>query len=293
MRSPSGQRWDAARLAGRMPPLVVAALRVAETVAPGVHGRRRSGQGYAFWQYRHYQPGDPVRLIDWRRSARGDPVFVREREAEVAQNLWLWADRSPSMAFASRDGLPTKRERADLLLLALAVLLLDRMSGAEQVHLLGGDRRPFSGPDALARLAGALERMPAGADGLPAIEGLPRHAQIVLIGDFFEPIETLAERLHAFAAIPLRGHLLQIVDPAEEGLPMRGRTLFEGTESEGELLIRNVDGVRSEYVRRFAAHREALRAIAARLGWTFDVHRTDRPASAALLALHTALSLPV
>jgi len=53
-----------------LPPLLVAAERVATTVAQGVHGRRRVGQGETFWQFRQYEPGDAATRIDWRESAK-------------------------------------------------------------------------------------------------------------------------------------------------------------------------------------------------------------------------------
>jgi len=55
-------------LAGTLPALMVAADRVAATVIQGVHGRRRVGQGDAFWQYRPYREGDSASQIDWRKS---------------------------------------------------------------------------------------------------------------------------------------------------------------------------------------------------------------------------------
>ena len=88
-------------LAANLPPLMVAAERVAATVAQGVHGRRRIGQGETFWQFRHYERGDPIQHIDWRRSARSDSVYLRETEWEAAQSVWLWSDASPSMQYQS------------------------------------------------------------------------------------------------------------------------------------------------------------------------------------------------
>ncbi len=58
---------DAARLASGLPALLVAAQRVASTVMQGVHGRRRVGQGDAFWQFRQYRQGDSINRIDWRQ----------------------------------------------------------------------------------------------------------------------------------------------------------------------------------------------------------------------------------
>ena len=116
-------RHGAEQSAGRLPPLQIAAEQVAATVAQGVHGRRRVGIGETFWQFRRYVPGDSTRSIDWRQSAKTDHIYIRETEWAAAQSVWLWRDPSPSMAYRSARSLPEKRDRADLLLLALASLL--------------------------------------------------------------------------------------------------------------------------------------------------------------------------
>src|SRR6202161_4973055 len=77
-------------LAATMPRLILEARRVAATVIHGLHGRRRAGPGENFWQYRLFVSGEPANRIDWRRSARGAHAFVREREWEAAQTLWIW-----------------------------------------------------------------------------------------------------------------------------------------------------------------------------------------------------------
>src|SRR5271157_6489618 len=121
---PAALRDRAEQAAAVLPPLLVAAERVAATVAQGVHGRRRVGQGETFWQFRQYEPGDSAQRIDWRESAKSQRLYVRETEWEAAQSVWLWRDASPSMDYASSPGTPTKRQRADLLLVALAALLV-------------------------------------------------------------------------------------------------------------------------------------------------------------------------
>ena len=78
---------------------------------------------------------------------------------------------------------------------------------------------------------------------------------------------------------------MQVVDPAEEELPYKGRVLFEGTERDGTALIDHVGGVRARYDQLFRAHRESLAGIAGRQGWRFTAHRTDATAETALLAL--------
>jgi len=102
-------------LAGTLPALMVAADRVAATVIQGVHGRRRVGQGDAFWQYRPYREGDSASQIDWRQSARSRHLFVRETEWEAAASVWLWRDASPSMQYASLRNTDTKAVRGELI----------------------------------------------------------------------------------------------------------------------------------------------------------------------------------
>ena len=278
----------AEQLAARLPPLLVAAERVATTVAQGVHGRRRVGTGETFWQFRQYQPGDPAPRIDWRESAKSMRLYIRETEWEAAQSVWLWRDGSPSMEYASRPELPTKRTRADLLLLALAALL---NRGGERVALLGSGLPPANGRAVLSRLAVSLERPSVVAD-LPVFEPLPRYGQLVMIGDLLAPLEEIQALVGRFAATGLRGHLLQVLDPAEETLPFAGRVRFEGLEQESPLLISRVETVREEYMLKLARHREGLATIARATGWSFGTHRTDRPPHTALLALYGTLAEP-
>ena len=257
---------------------------MAATVAQGVHGRRRTGQGESFWQFRPYQWGDQSADIDWRRSARSDSLYVRETEWEAAESVWLWRDGSPSMDYSSSANHPDKSDRAALLLMALAALLV---RGHERVALLGAGAPPSSGRAALVRMAAELDQS-AGPAFSPLT--LPRHSELVVIGDFLSPLEDLAKVVAAYAAIGVRGHMLQVLDPAEEALPFKGRVLFKGMEHEGEALFGRVEHVRDDYQKAMLAHRQGLADLAASVGWTFASHHTDRAPETALLALYLALS---
>lgn len=274
-------------LAATLPPLLVAAERVAATVSQGVHGRRRIGQGETFWQFRRYEAGDPTSRIDWRQSAKSQPVYVRENEWEAAQSVWLWRDASPSMSYCSHKDLPLKGERADLLTLALASLLV---RGGEHVALLGTGMIPAAGRAALLRIADTVENKRTAATSLPAAEPLPRYARLVLVSDFLVPLAELSATLGVFAARGVKGHLLQVLDPAEETFPFAGRIQFEGPEAEGRLLLGRAEAVRDDYRGAMAAHQRGLEGLALQAGWTLATHRTDRPAETPLLALFLALS---
>ena len=280
----SARRAEA--LGARLPPLLVAAQRVANTVAQGVHGRRRVGQGDSFWQFRPFNQGDSISRIDWRASAKSDRSFIRETEWEAAQTVYLWRDGSGSMEWRSGAAAPYKRERAELLLLALAALLL---RGGERVRLLGGPPRLRGGRFALEDLAQGLAQLPPG-DGMPPLLPIPRHARVILIGDFLHPVAEISPVIAAMAATPITGYLLQVLDPAETLLPYSGRVRFKGLEREADALVPRVEGIRDAYAAALQEQQAGLAALCAAADWRFAVHRTDHSPETALLAAYTALS---
>ncbi len=263
---------------------MVAADQVASTVAQGVHGRRRIGTGDSFWQFRPFVTGDAATRIDWRQSAKSDRAYVRDMEWEAAQTVCLWRDASPSMAWRSGRSLPEKRERAELLLLALTSLLA---RAGEQVRLIGVDGRRFCGRTALE---GVWQALPGRGEGLPEAAGaLPRHAAVALFGDFLSPLADIQACVSRLAGVPVRGHVMMVLDPAEVALPYDGRVRFRGLEGEAEAVVPRVEGVRDAYGAALAAQQAGLAAICAAAGFGFTVHHTDHPPETALTALWTAL----
>jgi uncharacterized protein (DUF58 family) len=280
------QARTAEAIGAHLPPLLVAARRVAATVAQGVHGRRRVGQGDSFWQYRPFTTGDQASRIDWRVSARSDRTYVRETEWEAAQTVCLWRDGGASMRWKSRGAPEEKADRAGLILLALAALLL---RGGERVRLMTPDSRALSGRVGLERLAEDLARLPD-SGGVPPATRIPRHARVVLIGDLLGPLADIQQSVAALAGVPVSGTLLQVLDPAEALLPYEGRVRFKGVAPGVTTLIPRVESVREAYGKRLAEQQHGLAAICAAAGWTYAVHRTDHPPEAALLALYTSLA---
>ena len=272
-------------LAAGLPNLLLRAKRVAATVSGGLHGRRRPGSGEDFWQYRQSQPGDPLTAIDWRQSARSDHLYVRETEWTIARTTRLWADPSPSMRWKSSRDLETKYDRACLLAVALGVLL---EQAGERIGLLDRPGPAFSGRTAPSRLAHALIQAPP-VETFPERGASPR-SLVVLLSDFLTPPEQIARQAEHWAAAGLTGHMLQILDPAEEALPYQGRVRLHGLEREGDMLVQHAESLRDDYGLALDSHRRALAAIARQVGWRFSTHSTAQPARVALTHLYSALA---
>jgi uncharacterized protein (DUF58 family) len=279
------QAVDALDLARRLPRIVIEARRIAATAAHGIHGRRQAGTGEAFWQFRHFTPGEPANRVDWRRSARDDRYYVREREWEAAHTVWLWMDRSASMGFASALAQAPKVERALVLGLALADVLV---RGGERVGHFGLTN-PIASRAIVDKLAEALAADRAPAD-LPPSVPLPPLTEAVLIGDFLTPAPRVRDTIERIAARGARGHVLMIADPVEETFPFEGQAVLADLEGPSTLRVGDAASFRSQYLERIASHRAAVREACMRRGWSFAIHRTDRPASEALLALASRIA---
>lgn len=275
---------EAHALADRLPELVLEALRVANTVAHGIHGRRRAGTGETFWQFRQFQASDPATVIDWRRSASSDHLYVREREWEASHTFWLWPDVSASMNFRSHLSSVTKRDRALVLMLAAAEMLV----GAGERIALIGLTAPMASRKATSRMAETLAAHQADAalqSSLPPPARLSRFSSALLFSDFLDPPETIAARLNEMGEHGVTGHLVQVLDPAEETLAYEGRMEFRSPEGNERWIADRVETLRPQYQAKLAAHRAAIEEVTRRIGWSFLVHHTDRPAAEPLLTL--------
>lgn len=280
---------SAMELADRMPVLVVEARKVSHTVFHGIHGRKRAGSGDTFWQFRKYSHGDTAAQIDWRRSASSQGLYVREKEWEAAHTVWLWPDLSPSMTFKSHMSDIQKRERALVLMFALGQLLVN---AGERVGIPG-----LSYPNASRSIISKLaETVISEVQSRPDAEPLPPdikfHAlsECVIFSDCFEPVETLIERCRKIASQGVRGHVVQILDPAEESFPYSGRTEFRSHTGSSRFIISRAERIKEDYQLRLEALKAELKNHFDRMNWSYMVHHTDSSASDALLSLYSMVA---
>lgn len=259
--------------AAGLPAILSAAEKAATSILTGDHAQRKAGTGEKFWQFREYSEGDRPQDVDWRRSARGDRLFVRQKEWQTTQTVLFWCQRNRAMTYHSRPDLPRKGDHAMILSLALASLF---NGTGELTGLLTGDMRP--GRVETTRLRMANQMYEGRTADLPRTDALriPMNGQIVLAGDFLMPPELIADGFDRLAARAANGIVIQVLDPAERELPFSGRVIFENDLSGLKQHIENVESIRAEYQKRINAQIAAVADLCRRHGWGWYLHTTDR-----------------
>ena len=282
-------RGSSEGLASTFPSLMVEAQRLATGVMMGSHGRRRSGVGEDFWQYRQALPGDDLATVDWRRSGRSDTAFIREREWEAAHTVAIWADGAQSMDYRGSRDVPSKAERSAVLALALSILL---SKAGERVALPATlAMEPRAGERQLQRITKALsdksgDRPEYGA--APDFGDL-KAARSVFFSDFLGPEEQVFAALTAQAERAGIGCLVQLLDETEEDFPFDGRVVFESMGGGLSFETHRAKALQTEYRERLAQRCDALEDFARKAGWQYLKHYTSESPRAALLWLFMAI----
>ena len=259
---------EASALAGDLGTLTTHA-RAASAAHLGSAGRRKSGMGENFWQYRRHAAEDGADRVDWRRSAREEHLFVRETELETARTFLFWNDPSPGFHWSSGESIPHKADRALLLCMALAGAL---SRSGERCGALGGGRGPVSGARAPSRVGEDIRNFRADQP----VPKPPRDtAAVVIASDFYSPLADWRAWLTPVAAKCRDGVLLQVCDPIEENYPFSGRVRFFRPGQERERLIGRAESIREGYLDKFTQRRKDMTDLAAELGWRFVSHVTN------------------
>ena len=271
-----------------LPALMLKSQKIAESAFHGEHARRKPGTGQNFWQFREYLPTDRPEDIDWRQSAKGDDVFIKQKEWLVTRKIFFWCAGGKTMNFGSNpEGkVFTKEENAQIMCLALALIL---QRSYEQIGIYGQINTGRS-ELALERLGQyLLERGHAPPEDamLPDIQAsaLPRHAIFIGVGDFLSPIEEIEKTFAALGKQSKNALIIQILDPAEIDLGFSGRVRFRGMAAEDEEIIDNVADVRENYQKRMADHIKAVEALCQHYNWHYQLHRTDNDIARTLKAI--------
>lgn len=274
-------RAEAERVIRALPGLNLKA-RAADAAHLGAAGRKRAGSGEQFWQYRHFSQEDSAQRVDWRRSARGDDLYVRETELETARTILFYCDPHKGFDWTGASGRTTKADAARIMMLASGLLL---SKAGERVGVLGSGRKASFGKAAADKLGeDLLYSSPSQFPPPPKSQAI-----FVVASDFYDPVDVWRERLAPLASRSKEGVLLSVSDPMEETFPWQGRVRFSRP---GDALFRifgRAETIRERYLERFAAHNQAMEALATGMGWQYVRHSTGNAVELGGASLKAAL----
>ena len=211
----------------------LAVKRLADSLSYGTDRSPFLGQGLEYVQSRRYEPGDPVKSIDWRVTARTGKTHVKQFETPKQMPVWLVIDTSASMALASRA--PGKYGLALQVVGGLALACLDRISPVGVLGVGGRDLvvRPSLSRDVLLQWLHQLRRCrydeatSLGSRLISLEPSLHERSLVIVLSDFHDP-----DALPALKLIAARHDCACLIfrDPAEDRLA--GAGLFRGREVE-------------------------------------------------------------
>jgi len=162
-------------------------------------------------------------LIEGRLSPSVDDVLelaepVLQHRMALNYTVYFWRDGGPGMNWQSSSKVPTKIDRASILSMSLAILL---MQAGERCAVMGETNMPRTGRIGLERIALRLAGSTGETSNLSA--DIPAHARLVISSDFLEGEAVWQGRLARLSARPAKGILVHIIDPAERDFPFKGR----------------------------------------------------------------------
>ncbi len=265
----------------------------AHQLALSVHsGGYRSvyrGRGLEFDEVRVYQPGDEVRDIDWRVTARRGTVHTKLYREERERPVQLLVDLNPGMLFGSRRLKSAQALHAAALLAWAAEQAGDRLGGvvvAADGHVARRARPRRTAVlallKALVELQPRVVRPPASGvltEGLKRLVYTAHPGSLIPVISDFQHLDAESER-HLRR---LREHadllLVWVFDPLEAEPPPPGRYRL-GVP--GQLLDLDSRATATLWRQRFSAQRTALEQLAARLGCPLLQLATDAQAARVL-----------
>jgi len=255
----------------------------------GHQGQRRSGTGADFWQYKEYQDGDNSQNIDWRKSAKGDTHYIREREWEKSQTISIWLSRSRMMQFAHKSDDYSKAQYAAILAYILSAKF---MLTGEHIKFINAQIKGLHSAAQLQHFAHSLaehsrKTVPYQKSDIGQAKSFP-----ILISDFWEDLTVVEKQIKQLSANNFRGLVIQIASPAELTLPYKGRVVLESIsqDSAENFTISKIEDTKTAYIQRINAHQRDIERLAHKYGCQYIQLNTARALTSATMDVYRSLA---
>lgn len=220
--------------------LQLAGKLVSDELLLGIHGSKRFGLGTEFEQYRHYEPGDDPKRIDWKLFARTQKHLVRESATESNFQIRLVLDLSGSMNYAEKD--VSRLQYAKILLASLAYLGYRQSDLLSLYSLQNGELQTLvpSGKKAFERILYSLEKAEAGGTWQNANPKFPEFQQkqkelVIIASDFLQVGDEWLKLIQNIANLRREVVVFQILGKEELNFDLKGFYRFKDLETGKEI----------------------------------------------------------
>lgn len=242
--------------------LQLAGKVVSDELWLGIHGSRRSGAGTEFEQYRHYEPGDDPKRIDWKLYARTGKHQVRESATESSLHVRFLLDLSGSMNYT--EGATSRLQYARVLLASLAYLGYRQGDAMSLYTLQHGNLQTLvnAGKQSFQKVLFGLESAEAEGDWRNDTTAFPefyaRRKEMLIMATDFLQVNNEWLSLIKSVANPLREVVIfQILGDQEMDFDLKGFYRFKDLETGREVEL-NADAVKETFRQNIARYLENL-----------------------------------
>jgi len=264
---------------------------VVEGFLVGLHKSPYHGFSVEFAEYRHYNPGDPVRNIDWKAYGRTDRYYIKVFEEETNLRCYILLDISGSMGFSSGDNL-TKLEYSKYLAASFAYLMQLQKDAVGLTMFdtdIRGEKAPSSTRVNLFEMLQILETVGAGGDTSAAevffkvARRIRRRGLVVIISDLYDEPEAMIRAIKQFRHMGHEVVVFHIVDPLEMKFDFKGETIFEDME-DGKKIQTRPWSIREDYQKAFLAYIDTIRLEMEDNQIDYELIDTEKTFDVALMA---------
>jgi uncharacterized protein (DUF58 family) len=231
--------------------LQLAGKLVSEQLMLGIHQSKRFGYGIEFEQYRHYEPGDDPKRIDWKLYARTDKHLVRESSTESNFHLKFIIDLSGSMNYVENG--VSRLQYCKILLASLAYLGY-RQSDLMSLYALQNDELRTlvaSGKQSFQRILYTLEKAQASGDWKNSDPKFPTFQQkqkevIIIASDFLQVNNEWIQLIKNLANPHREVIIFQVLGKQELDFNLKGFYRFKDLESGKEIELQ-AENIKDEF----------------------------------------------
>ena len=242
--------------------LRLAARLISQQLRQGIHSGIRVGVGSEFEQYRHYQPGDDLKRIDWKYFSRSGKYMIKESTTESNLQIRLMLDLSGSMNYVENDF--SRLDYAKNLIASLAYLGFLQGDALSYFTLSEGkiEQKVAPTPKSFQRILLFLEQAKA-AGSWPLqpisdsfLQGKEREL-VVWVSDFLQKESEWENLIKAFNHPRKELMLIQILGEQELDFKLEGNFVFRDLES-GQEVVQDARAMHTQFRERFQAYLDHL-----------------------------------